>query len=103
MKRSTDRILTTHCGSLPRPKDLLDLMKARLSGASYDAAYGARVRSAVSESVRKQVECGIDIPTDGEQGNGWRDSSPGQTSIFRASPPKPKRSRNITPNTWDGR
>lgn len=69
MKRSTHRILTTHCGSLPRPKDLLDLMKARFSGGPYDArAYGARVRSAVSESVSKQVECGIDVPTDGEQG-----------------------------------
>ena len=62
------RILTTHCGSLPRPRDLLDLMKARLTGQPYDAgAYAARVRSAVAEIVHKQVECGIDIPTDGEQ------------------------------------
>jgi 5-methyltetrahydropteroyltriglutamate--homocysteine methyltransferase len=69
MNRSTTRILTTHCGSLPRPTDLLDLMKAKISGEPYDAdAYAARVRSAVSESVHQQVECGIDIPTDGEQG-----------------------------------
>ncbi len=62
------RILTTHVGSLPRPKDLLDLMKAKLSGAAYDgAAYDARVRSAVAECVRKQVESGIDIVSDGEQ------------------------------------
>ncbi len=69
MKRSTDRILTTHCGSLPRPRDLLDMMKAKVHGEPYDPeAYARRVRSAVVESVHKQVESGIDIPTDGEQG-----------------------------------
>src|SRR6267142_2226865 len=63
-----NRILTTHVGSLPRPHDLLDMMKARLSGALYDrAAYDARVRDAVSDVVGKQLECGIDIVTDGEQ------------------------------------
>jgi 5-methyltetrahydropteroyltriglutamate--homocysteine methyltransferase len=68
MHRSTTRILTTHCGSLPRPADLLDLMKAKIIGQPYDTeAYAARVRSAVGESVRQQIECGIDIPTDGEQ------------------------------------
>ena len=68
MIHSTNRILTTHCGSLPRPADLLDLMKAKINGQPYDpGAYAARIRSAVSEMVRRQVECGIDIPTDGEQ------------------------------------
>jgi 5-methyltetrahydropteroyltriglutamate--homocysteine methyltransferase len=63
------RVLTTHCGSLPRPTDLLDLMKAKINGEPYDPeAYDARVRSAVADIVRQQVECGIDIPTDGEQG-----------------------------------
>ncbi len=67
--RSTTRVLTTHCGSLPRPTDLLDLMKAKISGEPYDAeAYAGRVRSAVAGIVRQQIECGIDIPTDGEQG-----------------------------------
>jgi 5-methyltetrahydropteroyltriglutamate--homocysteine methyltransferase len=62
------RIRTTHVGSLPRPHDLLDLMKARLSGGSYDAQrYESRVKSAVAECVRKQVDCGIDIVADGEQ------------------------------------
>jgi 5-methyltetrahydropteroyltriglutamate--homocysteine methyltransferase len=62
------RILTTHVGSLPRPKDLLDLMKAKITGATYDpAVYEARVRSSVAESVRQQVENGIDIVNDGEQ------------------------------------
>src|SRR3989442_6933642 len=64
----TNRILTTHVGSLPRPHDLLDLMKAKLSGADYDrAAYDQRVHKAVAEIVRKQVETGIDIVADGEQ------------------------------------
>jgi 5-methyltetrahydropteroyltriglutamate--homocysteine methyltransferase len=68
MQRSTERILTTHCGSLARPKDLLDLMKAKVRGESYDPeAYAKRVQRAVAESVRQQVENGIDIPTDGEQ------------------------------------
>ncbi len=67
MTRSTDRILTTHCGSLPRPHDLLDIMKAKLSGLSYDhGAYTDRIRSAVGDIVRRQAACGIDVPTDGE-------------------------------------
>ena len=67
MFRSTDRIITTHVGSLPRPRDLLDLMKAKLSGGAYDqAAYDARVRSAVAECVRMQADCGIDVVADGE-------------------------------------
>jgi 5-methyltetrahydropteroyltriglutamate--homocysteine methyltransferase len=68
MKRSTDRILVTHAGSLARPKDLLEMMDAKLCGFPYDeAAYAKRIRSAVAEVVRRQVECGIDIVTDGEQ------------------------------------
>jgi len=63
----TGRILTTHVGSLPRPADLLDLMKARLAGAAYDqAAYDRRVESAVADCVRRQVESGIDVVGDGE-------------------------------------
>jgi 5-methyltetrahydropteroyltriglutamate--homocysteine methyltransferase len=69
MKRSTDRILATHCGSLARPKDLLDIMKAKITGETYDeTAYAERTRSAVAEVVRKQIESGIDVVTDGEQG-----------------------------------
>jgi 5-methyltetrahydropteroyltriglutamate--homocysteine methyltransferase len=69
MKRSTDRILITHCGSLARPKDLLDMMKAKLDGQPYDeSAYAQRLQTAVIEVVRKQDECGIDVVTDGEQG-----------------------------------
>lgn len=68
VKRSTERILTTHTGSLPRPKELLDLMKARISGEPVDdAAYDARLREAVGAIVRQQVEHGVDVVTDGEQ------------------------------------
>jgi 5-methyltetrahydropteroyltriglutamate--homocysteine methyltransferase len=68
-QRSAERILTTHCGSLARPADLLDLMKAKVRGEPYDHdAYDRRIRSAVVETVHKQIESGIDIPTDGEQG-----------------------------------
>jgi 5-methyltetrahydropteroyltriglutamate--homocysteine methyltransferase len=68
MNRVSDRILTTHVGSLPRPHDLLDLMKAKLGGGEYDVeAYEERVRRAVADVVRAQTECGIDIVTDGEQ------------------------------------
>src|SRR5207248_7694721 len=57
-----------HVGSLPRPHDLLDLMKARLAGQQYDRErYKSRVPAAVAECVRQQVDCGIDIVSDGEQ------------------------------------
>ena len=65
---SSDRILTTHVGSLPRPKDLLDLMKANVMGVAIDEQlYAQRARSAVAECVHRQIETGIDIVSDGEQ------------------------------------
>lgn len=68
MKQSTHRILTTHAGSLARPKDLLEMMDAKLRGENYNQeAYSKRMRSAVAEAVRKQIECGVEIVTDGEQ------------------------------------
>ena len=68
MTRSAERILTTHVGSLPRPKALLDLMKAALAGQPYDRnAYAQQIRSAVADVVRRQADAGIDIVTDGEQ------------------------------------
>ncbi|HEY2136948.1 MAG TPA: cobalamin-independent methionine synthase II family protein [Xanthobacteraceae bacterium] len=69
MKRSTDRILTTHAGSLPRPRDLLGLVRARARGEPIDeAAYAARLRQAVGEIVRRQAQLGIDVVDDGEFG-----------------------------------
>jgi 5-methyltetrahydropteroyltriglutamate--homocysteine methyltransferase len=67
MKRSTDRILTTHTGSLPRPADLLPLISAAEKGELSDITrMHTRVRSAVGEVVRKQIEAGVDIVNDGE-------------------------------------
>ncbi|HZB43511.1 MAG TPA: cobalamin-independent methionine synthase II family protein [Ilumatobacter sp.] len=67
MKTSTDRILTTHVGSLARPVELLDTMKEKEHGRPYDhALFDKQVREAVADRVRKQVENGIDIVTDGE-------------------------------------
>jgi 5-methyltetrahydropteroyltriglutamate--homocysteine methyltransferase len=67
MHRSTQRFLTTHTGSLPRPDDLVRAMYAREEGVPVDAeALERRVASAVAEVVTKQVEAGIDIVDDGE-------------------------------------
>jgi 5-methyltetrahydropteroyltriglutamate--homocysteine methyltransferase len=69
VKRSTDRILTTHTGSLPRPKDLLALLQEREEGRSRgDDALNERTRSAVLDVVRKQGEIGLSVINDGEQG-----------------------------------
>src|SRR5262249_7334039 len=67
MKRSTDRFLTTHTGSLPRPDDLIRTMFAREEGVPVDAdALAARMRSAVAEVVGGQAAAGIDVVDDGE-------------------------------------
>ncbi len=69
MKRSTDRILTTHTGSLPRTPKVVELLLAEQEKpGARRAELAAAVRDAVAEVVRKQVECGIDIVNDGEQG-----------------------------------
>ena len=67
MKRSTERFLTTHTGSLPRPADLIRMMFAKEEGVPVDAAtLATRVRAAVAAVVAKQVETGIDLVNDGE-------------------------------------
>ena len=69
MKLSTDRILTTHVGSLPRPDDLVEQMQARADGKPVDEnGYQARVRKAVADSVREQADTGLDVVSDGEMG-----------------------------------
>src|SRR5690349_3322290 len=69
MKTSTERILTTHAGSLPRPSDLLEFLEARETGRPLQpAAFDACLTSAVREIVRKQVAAGIDSVCDGELG-----------------------------------
>ena len=67
MKRSTDRILATHAGALPRPDDLKDMVFAKARGETYDPQLLARrLRESVAEVVRHQVECGMDFVNDGE-------------------------------------
>jgi len=69
MKRSTDRILTTHTGSLPRANDLTGLLESLDAGAVPEqSAFEARVRRAVADVVRQQVDAGVDVVNDGEQG-----------------------------------
>jgi 5-methyltetrahydropteroyltriglutamate--homocysteine methyltransferase len=69
MKRSTHRILTTHVGSLARPDSLIPILRSKERGQPYDAGDFARLaRQAVADVVRKQVEAGIDVVADGEQG-----------------------------------
>jgi 5-methyltetrahydropteroyltriglutamate--homocysteine methyltransferase len=67
MKRSTERILTTHTGSLPRPSDLLPLIAAAEAGnvAEVDR-HRSRIRLAVAEVVQRQIDAGVDIVNDGE-------------------------------------
>ena len=69
MKRSTTRFLTTHTGSLPRPHGMLDLLVADQTGGLSDhSSLGESVRGAVTDVVKLQVDSGLDIINDGEQG-----------------------------------
>lgn len=69
MKRSSERILTTHTGSLPRPDDLVPLLQAKDARAAAEpAALDQRVRGAVAEVVQRQAATGIDVLNDGEMG-----------------------------------
>jgi 5-methyltetrahydropteroyltriglutamate--homocysteine methyltransferase len=78
MKTSTDRILTTHTGSLPRPKPLIDLILAReKSGTVDDVEFEAETEVAVEDIVSRQVSCGIDVVSDGEM------SKPSYTTYIR--------------------
>jgi 5-methyltetrahydropteroyltriglutamate--homocysteine methyltransferase len=78
MKTSTDRILTTHTGSLPRPKSLIDIIIGREQGKPVDpATFEAETAKAVDEVVAKQVAAGVDIVSDGEM------SKPSYTTYIR--------------------
>jgi 5-methyltetrahydropteroyltriglutamate--homocysteine methyltransferase len=66
-QQNTNHIQTTHIGSLPRPHRVLDLLKAKLNGKPYEEkALDQEIARAVEDQVKKQVECGIDVVTDGE-------------------------------------
>src|ERR1700716_1909546 len=68
MKRSIDRIMTTHVGSLPRPKVLVELYRDN----SPDDTLQPRLRSAIADVVRRQAASGIDVVNDGEFGKAMR-------------------------------
>src|SRR5579884_4294603 len=69
MKRSTNRVLTTHVGSLPRPPQLFAMMKDKAEGKPLDAsAQDSEVQNAVHDVVRRQAEIGLDVISDGEMG-----------------------------------
>src|SRR4029077_3000680 len=96
MKRSTDRILTTHVGSLIRPAPLQEFLRAKQAGKSYDksydqAAYEACLKSSVADVVRKQAEVGVDVVSDGEFGKSisWSQYVLERLSGFERRPVKP--------------
>ncbi|HEV8716434.1 MAG TPA: methionine synthase, partial [Candidatus Binatia bacterium] len=91
MKRSTERILTTHAGSLPRPADLREMLTAKSQGQPYNhEAFAERVRSAVAEAVQQQIESGIDVINDGELGKpNFTTYARERISGFEARPLKP--------------
>jgi 5-methyltetrahydropteroyltriglutamate--homocysteine methyltransferase len=97
MKRSTDRILTTHTGSLPRPPELLALSSSQLGPPKDPALYAERLRRATAEIVRRQAAAGIDIIDDGEYGkDSWATYILGRISGFE------RRLEKLRPVEWLG-
>src|SRR5256885_8839929 len=92
MRRSTERILTTHAGSLIRPAPLLQFIGARQRRQPYDEqAYQDCLRNSVSEIVGRQASIGIDAPSDGEFGKSisWSQYALERLSGFERRPVKP--------------
>ena len=92
MRRSSERILTTHVGSLIRPPDLLPFIRARQSGQPYDPqAYADCLASSVKTIVQKQTAAGIDVVSDGEFGKSisWSQYALERLSGFERRPAKP--------------
>jgi 5-methyltetrahydropteroyltriglutamate--homocysteine methyltransferase len=92
MKRSTDRILTTHVGSLIRPLPLQEFLRAKQAGTPYDqAAYQSCLKASVAEVVRTQAKVGIDVVSDGEFGKSisWSQYVLERLSGFERRPIKP--------------
>ena len=85
MKTSIDRILTTHTGSLPRPKPLIDLILNREKDGAVDArAFEAETANAVDDAVARQIAAGIDVD------QRWRDE---QAVVHNLHPPPGERHR----------
>jgi 5-methyltetrahydropteroyltriglutamate--homocysteine methyltransferase len=91
MARSSERILTSHVGSLVRPAALRTIMAARAQGTPYDEAQlGRELKTAVADVVAKQAEIGLDIVNDGEFGKaGWNRYVVERMDGFVQRPPKP--------------
>ena len=92
MKRSTNRILTTHVGSLIRPAKLLDFVRARQEGRAVDEqSYDKFLTDSVAEVVRRQAQAGIDVVDDGEFGKStsWSLYALKRLSGFEQRPIKP--------------
>jgi len=92
MKRSTDRILTTHVGSLIRPPALQEFLRAKQAGKPYDAAaYDRCLKESVAAVVRQQAEVGVDVISDGEFGKSisWSQYVLERLSGFERRPIKP--------------
>src|SRR5690348_16140220 len=95
MKTSTERILTTHVGSLIRPEPLLPFIRAKQGGQPYDErAYAACLKDSVGEIVKRQKAAGIDVPSDGEFGKSisWSQYALERLSGFERRPVKGKSS-----------
>ena len=91
MQRSTERILTTHVGSLIRPQPLLPFIRAKQNGERYDEqAYAACLAASVNQIVEKQAAAGIDVPSDGEFGKSisWSQYALERLSGFERRPLK---------------
>ena len=91
MKRSSERILTTHVGSLIRPAELQDFLRAKQTGKPYDEkAYQRCLTDSVAEVVRQQAQAGIDVPSDGEFGKSisWAQYALTRLSGFERRPIK---------------
>jgi 5-methyltetrahydropteroyltriglutamate--homocysteine methyltransferase len=98
MKRSEHRILTTHVGSLPRPKELLELAGFGKGRPQDPAEYDRRLRQAVADVVQKQAEVGIDIVNDGEFGKeSWANYILARITGFEVRPDQ------LRPLEWLGR
>jgi 5-methyltetrahydropteroyltriglutamate--homocysteine methyltransferase len=92
MKRSSDRILTTHVGSLIRPQPLQAFLRAKQAGEAFDAkAYETCLTQSVGAIVRRQAEAGIDVISDGEFGKSisWSQYALERLSGFERRPVKP--------------
>src|SRR5690606_3591918 len=91
MLRSSERILTTHVGSLPRPKPVLELLLRKERGEPYDeAAFDAETARAVDEIVARQIEIGLDVVSDGEIGKiGYATYVKDRLSGFEGHYPRP--------------